>query len=170
MFKPHSDNNIITCDEVVLHSLNLIRKARNFDSLSYMFDKVIAIDKYVRKHNISTLVIGISGGIDSAVCYELLIQAMEIPNSPIKNIVPICLTAGTEFGVHNDIEHFVSKLIPSSLIFDMNNVGLLDAFYKQVTMIFDSYRYGLNALASKHNITDDNMLWAKYRRWWNSSM
>ena len=28
-------------------------------------------------------------------------------------------------------------------------------------MIFDSYRYGLNALASKHNITDDNMLWAK---------
>ena len=99
MFKPHSDNNIITCDEVVLHSLNLIRKARNFDSLSYMFDKVIAIDKYVRKHNISTLVIGISGGIDSAVCYELLIQAMEIPNSPIKNIVPFCLTAGTEFGI-----------------------------------------------------------------------
>lgn len=161
MFKPHSDNNIITCDETVLHSLNLIRKARNFDSLSYMFDKVIAIDKYVRKHNISTLVIGISGGIDSAVCYELLIQAKELTNSPIKNIVPICLTAGTEFGVHNDIEHFVSKLIPESLIFDMNTMGLLDDFYKQVTMIFDSYRYGLNALTSKHNITDDNMLWAK---------
>lgn len=64
------------------------RKEKSFDPKEYLFYKVTALNHYLIKHNIDSVVIGISGGIDSAVSLGILKKAKKFKQ--LKHICAIC--------------------------------------------------------------------------------
>ena len=64
---------------------------RGFNAKYYIDNKVIKINEFFEVNKLDSCVIGISGGIDSAVVYKLLKLASEQEGSPIKIIKPLLL-------------------------------------------------------------------------------
>lgn len=109
MFIPYPDIIKIT-PELSLH-LAVIRTRRNFHDTNYIEAKIEAINAYFTKHRLQVAVIGISGGIDSAVCLELLQLAQKSDNSPIMRIVPVMLYSDISQGVTSN--NYLRDLIDS---------------------------------------------------------
>ena len=64
--------------------LNYLRSLRGFDVNLCLNKKIEIINNFFRKNNLDSVVIGLSGGIDSSVVYSLLIAAAYTKDSPIK--------------------------------------------------------------------------------------
>lgn len=71
--------------------LEVLRNRRGFNASVYLDAKVELLNEYVRKTGISSLVVGVSGGIDSAVVLSLAMYASRMPGSRIKKVVGVCL-------------------------------------------------------------------------------
>lgn len=71
--------------------LELYRQKHNFQSKEWIDRKVEKLNGYMTKHNLSGCVIGLSGGIDSAVTFALAVKAMKTESSPIKLVVPVLM-------------------------------------------------------------------------------
>jgi NAD+ synthetase len=67
------------------------RELRGFDARVCLSRKVDLINSYCSIHKLSSLVVGVSGGIDSAVVLGLLKVASQMSNSPISRIVGVSL-------------------------------------------------------------------------------
>lgn len=67
------------------------RRTRSFDPCRYLNQKALMINRYFAQFDLSTAVVGVSGGIDSAVVTGILHHASKISNSPIKKIIPTLL-------------------------------------------------------------------------------
>lgn len=74
------------------------RDRRGFDARACLALKVDRINAYCRMHKLSGLVVGVSGGIDSAVVLGLLTLASRMSNSPIARIVAVSLPFFVEQG------------------------------------------------------------------------
>lgn len=73
---------------------SLLREARErraFDARACLARKVDLINSYCRVHNLSGVVVGVSGGIDSAVALGMIKVASRMSNSPISRIVAVSL-------------------------------------------------------------------------------
>ncbi len=68
-----------------------LRNLRNFEVAKYYNYKINAINDFFKEESLDSAVVRISGGIDSAIVYNLLIQASLIDNSPIKKIVALIM-------------------------------------------------------------------------------
>lgn len=75
-------------EETALHNL---RKFRGFDTIDVCESKTKAINQFFSTEHLDTAVIGLSGGVDSAVALALLIAASERDNSPIKKIFGLAM-------------------------------------------------------------------------------
>lgn len=71
--------------------LQELRERRNFDPETYIDAKSRMLNQYMSDSNLSSCVVAISGGIDSALVLGLVANAAEQPSSPIKEIYPIAL-------------------------------------------------------------------------------
>ena len=71
--------------------IDLGKKYRKFNAQDYIRQKIYLINKFFTDNNLNACVLGLSGGIDSAVVYKLLIKASEQPGSPIKRILGIAM-------------------------------------------------------------------------------
>lgn len=60
---------------IITDVLGQYRSERNFNVVNYVNLKVQAIRKHFEEHNLDAAVIGISGGVDSAVTYSLLLES-----------------------------------------------------------------------------------------------
>lgn len=69
------------------------RTKRNFNAEAWVEEKVTLINAYFTQSNLSGAVIGVSGGIDSAVALALVKRASEVEGSSIKKIAPLMLPA-----------------------------------------------------------------------------
>ncbi len=69
--------------------LAYLRTKRGFDAQQYFDKKIQAVNKFFTSQKLDSAVIGISGGIDSAVAFGLLLRAKETPGSPIKYLMPL---------------------------------------------------------------------------------
>lgn len=67
------------------------RTGRAFDPRTCLARKVELINSYCRMHKLSGVVVGISGGIDSAVVLGLVKVASQMSKSPISRIVAVSL-------------------------------------------------------------------------------
>lgn len=74
--------------------LDQYRSERNFNVVNYVNLKVQAIRKHFEEHNLDAAVIGISGGVDSAVTYSLLLEALG-PKRVYAMSMPIYDSIGT---------------------------------------------------------------------------
>lgn len=84
-----SDNTNLTCE--LQNELDWYRVYRKFDPRTYLEAKAEVINKYFWDHNIKGVVVGVSGGIDSAVVLALFKYIKTQSNSPIVDIIPALL-------------------------------------------------------------------------------
>ncbi len=82
------------------------RKSRNFSIEDYIKGKTYILNQYFSKYNLSTAIVAISGGIDSALVLALLNKASKIKNSPLKKVVPIFIPAYESKGVTGQISAY----------------------------------------------------------------
>lgn len=118
MFTPYA--NVIGLPDP--NTLTKIRQNRNFRPLDYIDIKIHAINQYFKQNNLSVAVIGISGGIDSAICLHILRKVKELPNSSLKHIVPVMIYADDRHGVTNNDK--IWKLVKSA--FNSKEVDRID--------------------------------------------
>lgn len=71
--------------------LREVRERRAFDVRACLARKVDLINSYCRAHKLSGIVVGVSGGIDSAVALGMIKVASQMSNSPISRIVAVSL-------------------------------------------------------------------------------
>lgn len=71
--------------------IELTKSLRQFDAEKYLLQKVGLINQFFSRNNLDACVLGISGGIDSAVCLKLLEKTSQQENSPIKKIRALLL-------------------------------------------------------------------------------
>ena len=88
------------CDELI-SILNEIRKDFNFIPHKYIQKKSELLNDYMRKCALDSVVVAVSGGIDSAVVLALATVASHQPCSPIKKIVAVTLPCMDSTGVTN---------------------------------------------------------------------
>lgn len=86
-----NSNTYMELEPELVLALSILRKKRNFNSSFYLSNKTKLINEYMKKHKLDTCVLGLSGGIDSAVTLGILIRAKKTPSSPIKKIIAVTL-------------------------------------------------------------------------------
>ncbi len=86
--------------------LDNYRKYRHFSVTEYVEDKISILNKYFAKYNLSTAIVAVSGGIDSALVLALLNKASKVKNSPLKKVVPIFIPAYESKGVTGQLSAF----------------------------------------------------------------
>jgi len=59
---------------------------RDFDAQDYLDKKIVAINEFFTKNGLDSVVVGISGGVDSAVVLKLYVEAGLVIGSPIKQV------------------------------------------------------------------------------------
>jgi NAD+ synthetase len=71
--------------------IQLTKSRRNFDASTYIKAKKEKINFFFKQNHLDSCVVGISGGIDSAVVYKLLLEASRQTGSPIKKIIALLM-------------------------------------------------------------------------------
>ena len=75
-----------------LHEILLkLRQDRGFDCDTYIQKKSARIQEYFRRCGLDAAVLGLSGGVDSAVALGVMCHAQQQENSPIKKILPLLM-------------------------------------------------------------------------------
>ncbi|MCW3053809.1 MAG: hypothetical protein JWN14_2979 [Chthonomonadales bacterium] len=72
-------------------TLAALRRRRGFDAERYIQAKVIVLNTYMRKARLNACVLGVSGGVDSAVALGLAARARAQADSPLKKIVAVMM-------------------------------------------------------------------------------
>ncbi len=71
--------------------IKLTKAKRNFEIEKYLNSKIEKINLFFKQNDLDSAVIGISGGIDSAVTYKLLLEASKQIDSPLKKIIALLM-------------------------------------------------------------------------------
>ena len=85
-----------TLRKEILQTLEIIRARRGFKALDYIKAKSSLLIEYLTNNNLKACVIGISGGIDSALALGIIVHAYRQKDSPLKKVLPICLPIYTK--------------------------------------------------------------------------
>lgn len=83
--------------------LEQVRRARGFNAARVIAAKATILNHYLRQANLKSVVVAVSGGIDSAVVLGLAKIASDLPDSPIQKIVAISLPSHGTKGVTGQI-------------------------------------------------------------------
>jgi len=75
----------------LVQALEIVRNERNFQAETWLQAKAILLNDYMRHFGLKACVVGVSGGIDSAVVLGIAVEAQKIEGSPIEKIVPISI-------------------------------------------------------------------------------
>jgi NAD+ synthetase len=99
MLVPRHDVEVMLPE--LLDALDEYRAARGFNSHVVLREKLRGINAYFAEHRLRGAVVGVSGGVDSAVVLGLLKRASEEPDSPIRDIVAVSLPFTVDQGATN---------------------------------------------------------------------
>ncbi len=77
-------------------SLAELRARRNFDVRRVLDAKVALLNSYFAACGLTAAVVGVSGGVDSAVTTGLVRRAMDAPGSPIRRVIAACMPMFTD--------------------------------------------------------------------------
>lgn len=79
--------------------VNIAKQKRGFVAEDILETKINAINTFFANQRLNAAVVGVSGGIDSALVYKLLVAAAKVPDSPLKHVrallMPINCTGTT---------------------------------------------------------------------------
>lgn len=97
--KIRADRPIDTLPSGPLETLLRLRAHRDFEPSLWIEAKLAALGNYLSRCRLSAAVLGVSGGVDSAVAAALLARLHRQPDSPLRRIVLINLPAYGDDGV-----------------------------------------------------------------------
>jgi NAD+ synthetase len=83
------------------HMLAQLRMRRKFDVEECLQAKIALLNDYFRKSNLKACVVGVSGGVDSALALALVQKAAQENDSPIQKIVAALLPVFASNGASN---------------------------------------------------------------------
>lgn len=116
--------------------LQLVRNGRRFDAKTYLDAKALLLNRYLIKSRLSSVVVAVSGGIDSAVVLGIAAHAQRQPNSPIQRIVAITMPDRINDGVTGQDEAAdLAKLVCESQGiegFTLEMGGIVQSIMQQV--------------------------------------
>lgn len=101
--KLYNDQAHTQLEAALQKALACVRRRRGFCAGDYSVAKAALLNDYMRQHGLSACVVGVSGGIDSAVVLALVVQAAKQEDSPIKTILPLLLPLQTAGATNQDI-------------------------------------------------------------------
>jgi NAD+ synthetase len=107
-------------------------RLKNFSSKQLLAAKLQAINTFFREQNLDSCVVGLSGGVDSAVVYKLLLEASNLPDSPLKMVFGLTMpiycegTTGQDETVDKVKELFSSTIMQFPIKYPAANGGLSD--------------------------------------------
>lgn len=97
-------NDAVRMTAELTQKLAEYREARNFDVTEWVKKKTQLINSYFNQSRLTAAVVGVSGGVDSAVALALIVEASKQPGSNIRKIVPLLLPAHDYVGAtHQDV-------------------------------------------------------------------
>ncbi|MBN8661844.1 MAG: hypothetical protein J0M35_15865, partial [Candidatus Obscuribacter phosphatis] len=70
----------------IKEALAYLRRLRGFREEPYLQAKCLLLNGYLRNSGLKAVVVGISGGIDSALTLAIAVRAAKLPDSPIEKI------------------------------------------------------------------------------------
>ncbi len=79
----------------------MLRSRRGFDARAWLTAKSTLINDYLRASGLKAAVVGVSGGVDSAVVLGLLRHAARLPGSPLQRVLAAILPLRVPEGVTN---------------------------------------------------------------------
>jgi hypothetical protein len=71
--------------------LNDLRSARGFDAGEVAIAKIALMSRWFREQNLDAAVVGVSGGVDSALVLALLVAVMKQPASQFRRVVALLM-------------------------------------------------------------------------------
>lgn len=86
-------NEVLPMTQEMNNALQKMRQKRHFCAADWLDQKVTRIVRYFESNNMSTAVIGLSGGIDSSVAFAVMMEAHQRFPSVVKRVVPLTLPA-----------------------------------------------------------------------------
>lgn len=89
--KLRADQPVAVLTVGLQQTLTQLRALRGFDAQQVLDAKVAVIAEYLQNHHLSGTVLGVSGGVDSAVAACLLDRVARLPNSPLQRLELVCL-------------------------------------------------------------------------------
>lgn len=88
----------MTLPSELARALQRLREERRFDAARVLAAKSALVEEYFARDGLTAAVVGVSGGVDSAVVVAILAHAMRQPGSSIRKVVaalaPMFVTAG----------------------------------------------------------------------------
>ncbi len=123
------DAAIVTIDEELRRILVQLRARRAFDAQRYVDAKCALIDEYARRTGIRACVVGVSGGIDSAVTLGLLMRAASRPRAAIDRVIAVLSPMFVDHGAtHQDIALARGREVATRFCAEMVVVDLSKGF------------------------------------------
>lgn len=105
------------------------RENRDFNVTDWVKKKTHLINAYFSQSKLTGAVLGVSGGVDSAVALALVVEASNQPGSPIRKIVPLLLPAHDYVGAtHQDVATEQAKQL-------CDHYGIEPVEFTQITAI-----------------------------------
>lgn len=83
--------------------LEYIRAGRAFDATAYLEEKCTLLNQYMDTHGLGGCVLGMSGGIDSAIVLGIIHRAKQMDASPIRTIMPLLMPVYHEGMTNQDM-------------------------------------------------------------------
>lgn len=119
---------------------------RNFDANSVLTSKLNKINEFFTSENLDSVVVGLSGGIDSSVVFKLLLEASNITNSPIKQVLGVFMPIYSPGTTGQDIaEKCVNNLLNSCKHYSAMKYKKLDLSHASM-----SYRQVIGTTTNWH--------------------
>ena len=102
--KVYNEKSEKPMSQQLMNIVNDLRNKRQFNAKEYIERKSALLNEYMNKCRLKSCVVGVSGGIDSAIVLGMLKHASMQDNSPIKKIIPMLLPLLKSTGVTNQEE------------------------------------------------------------------
>lgn len=131
-------------------SLVLLRHQRGFAPSRFLKMKVDRINAFLHENGLDCTVVGISGGVDSALVLSLLVEAAKEPGSPLRKIVALTMPIYGNGTTGQDVTVDKSDELLKRLIEE--NPGLIEYRKCDLTTAFIEY--------TKHCCQPDTSPWA----------
>merc|ERR1711974_67832 len=94
----------------LINALSTIRQDRAFDAKKWIDQKTDMFNKYMTDCGLSGCCVSLSGGVDSAVTFALMLAASRKAGSPIKRVVAIAQPIKSTKSIQNRAFEAAEKL------------------------------------------------------------
>ncbi len=93
-----TNDSIVELTPSLADKLAIQRELRAFDPELWLQKKIALVADYFARSKLDAAVVGVSGGIDSALVLAILREVERLPDSPLRKIVPLIVPASGDHG------------------------------------------------------------------------